>query len=87
MRLRFRLRFAAELYISIRTVRSHLDRIRDKTGCRRRADLTRMPGWQITLIALGAALVAATAAVLLAPADAPAPARGRAPGHTRQPVR
>jgi predicted ATPase/DNA-binding CsgD family transcriptional regulator len=33
---------AAELYISIRTVRSHLDRIRDKTGCRRRADLTRL---------------------------------------------
>src|SRR6185312_2779435 len=32
---------AAQLYISIRTVRSHLDRIRDKTGCRRRADLTR----------------------------------------------
>jgi hypothetical protein len=35
------------------TVRSHLDRIRDKTGCRRRADLTRLvpiaglvePGW------------------------------------------
>jgi DNA-binding CsgD family transcriptional regulator len=33
---------AAELYISIRTVRSHLDRIRDKTGARRRADLTRL---------------------------------------------
>jgi DNA-binding CsgD family transcriptional regulator len=33
---------AVELYISIRTVRSHLDRIRDKTGCRRRADLTRL---------------------------------------------
>jgi DNA-binding CsgD family transcriptional regulator len=33
---------AAELYISIRTVRSHLDRIRDKTDCRRRADLTRL---------------------------------------------
>jgi DNA-binding CsgD family transcriptional regulator len=33
---------AAELYISIRTVSSHLDRIRDKTGCRRRADLTRL---------------------------------------------
>jgi DNA-binding CsgD family transcriptional regulator len=30
------------LYISIRTVRSHLDRIRDKTGSRRRADLTRL---------------------------------------------
>jgi DNA-binding CsgD family transcriptional regulator len=30
------------LYISVRTVRSHLDRIRDKTGCRRRADLTRL---------------------------------------------
>ena len=40
---------AAEPYISIRTVRSHLDRIRDKTGCRRRADLTRL--------ALGAGLV------------------------------
>ena len=33
---------AAELHISIRTVGSHLDRIRDKTGCRRRADLTRL---------------------------------------------
>ena len=33
---------AAELYISIRTVRSHLDRIGDKTGCRRRVDLTRL---------------------------------------------
>jgi DNA-binding CsgD family transcriptional regulator len=33
---------AAQMYISIRTVGSHLDRIRDKTGCRRRADLTRL---------------------------------------------
>jgi predicted ATPase/DNA-binding CsgD family transcriptional regulator len=33
---------AAELYITPRTVSSHLDRIRDKTGCRRRADLTRL---------------------------------------------
>ena len=33
---------AAELFISVRTVRTHLDRIRDKTGCRRRADLTRL---------------------------------------------
>jgi non-specific serine/threonine protein kinase len=33
---------AARLYISIRTVTSHLDRIRDKTGYRRRADLTRL---------------------------------------------
>jgi non-specific serine/threonine protein kinase len=33
---------AAELFISIRTVTSHLDRIRDKTGYRRRADLTRL---------------------------------------------
>jgi non-specific serine/threonine protein kinase len=33
---------AAQLYISPRTVSSHLDRIRDKTGCRRRADLTRL---------------------------------------------
>ncbi len=33
---------AAQLFISVSTVRSHLDRIRDKTGCRRRADLTRM---------------------------------------------
>jgi DNA-binding CsgD family transcriptional regulator len=40
---------AAQLYISIRTVRSHLDRIRDKTGARRRADLT--------LLALAAGLV------------------------------
>jgi len=33
---------AARLHISIRTVSSHLDRIRDKTGARRRADLTRL---------------------------------------------
>ena len=33
---------AARLYISVRTVASHLDRIRDKTGYRRRADLTRL---------------------------------------------
>ncbi len=30
------------LSISVRTVRSHLDRIREKTGCRRRPDLTRL---------------------------------------------
>jgi DNA-binding NarL/FixJ family response regulator len=30
------------LFISVSTVRSHLDRIRDKTGHRRRADLTRL---------------------------------------------
>jgi DNA-binding CsgD family transcriptional regulator len=40
---------AGLLTISVRTVSSHLDRIRDKTGCRRRADLTRL--------ALGASLV------------------------------
>ena len=33
---------AEQLYISIRTVRSHLERIRDKTGRRRRPDLTRL---------------------------------------------
>jgi predicted ATPase/DNA-binding CsgD family transcriptional regulator len=33
---------AARLRISVRTVSSHLDRIRDKTGQRRRADLTRL---------------------------------------------
>jgi predicted ATPase/DNA-binding CsgD family transcriptional regulator len=33
---------AGQLTISVRTVGSHLDRIRDKTGCRRRADLTRL---------------------------------------------
>jgi predicted ATPase/DNA-binding CsgD family transcriptional regulator len=33
---------AARLHISVRTVTSHLDRIRDKTGYRRRADLTRL---------------------------------------------
>jgi DNA-binding CsgD family transcriptional regulator len=33
---------AAQLHISVRTVSSHLDRIRDKSGCRRRADLTRL---------------------------------------------
>ena len=39
---------AAQLYITVRTVSSHLDRVRDKTGCRRRADLTRLaltPAW------------------------------------------
>jgi len=40
---------AAQLRISIRTVSSHMDRIRHKTGCRRRADLTRL--------ALGAGLI------------------------------
>ena len=33
---------AGQLYISVRTVRSHLDRIRDKSGLRRRAELTRL---------------------------------------------
>ena len=33
---------ATQLYITVRTVSSHLDRVRDKTGCRRRADLTRL---------------------------------------------
>jgi predicted ATPase/class 3 adenylate cyclase/DNA-binding CsgD family transcriptional regulator len=33
---------AGHLDISVRTVRSLLDRIRDKTGCRRRLDLTRL---------------------------------------------
>jgi non-specific serine/threonine protein kinase len=33
---------AEQLNISVRAVSSHLDRIRDKTGCRRRADLTRL---------------------------------------------
>jgi DNA-binding NarL/FixJ family response regulator len=33
---------ASALSISVRTVRSHLDRIREKTGCRRRPDLTRL---------------------------------------------
>jgi predicted ATPase/DNA-binding CsgD family transcriptional regulator len=33
---------ARQLFISVSTVRSHLDRIRDKTNCRRRADLTRL---------------------------------------------
>src|SRR5580658_8603671 len=33
---------AGQLHISVRTVSSHLDRIRDKAGCRRRADLTRL---------------------------------------------
>ncbi|MFY9930273.1 MAG: LuxR C-terminal-related transcriptional regulator [Streptosporangiaceae bacterium] len=33
---------ATQMLISVRTVGSHLDRIRDKTGCRRRADLTRL---------------------------------------------
>jgi DNA-binding CsgD family transcriptional regulator len=33
---------ARALHISVHTVHSHLDRIRDKTGRRRRADLTRL---------------------------------------------
>ena len=33
---------AGDLFISVSTVRTHLDRIRDKTGYRRRADLTRL---------------------------------------------
>jgi DNA-binding CsgD family transcriptional regulator len=33
---------AVQLHISVRMVGSQLDRIRDKTGCRRRADLTRL---------------------------------------------
>jgi DNA-binding NarL/FixJ family response regulator len=33
---------AEALAISVRTVRSHLDRIRDKTGRRRRSELTRL---------------------------------------------
>jgi predicted ATPase/class 3 adenylate cyclase/DNA-binding CsgD family transcriptional regulator len=33
---------ARQLYISVKTVHSHLDRIRDKTGARRRPDLTRL---------------------------------------------
>jgi DNA-binding CsgD family transcriptional regulator len=32
----------SQLYISVHTVRSHLERIREKTGSRRRADLTRL---------------------------------------------
>jgi predicted ATPase/DNA-binding CsgD family transcriptional regulator len=43
------MQIAGQLYISVSTVRSHLDRVRDKTGCRKRADLTRL--------ALGAGLV------------------------------
>jgi hypothetical protein len=31
---------AAELYVSVCTAGSYLDRVRDETGCRRRADLT-----------------------------------------------
>jgi DNA-binding CsgD family transcriptional regulator len=33
---------AEALSISVRTVRSHLDRIREKTGRRRRSELTRL---------------------------------------------
>lgn len=33
---------AAQLMISVATVHSHLDRVRDKTGCRRRSELTRL---------------------------------------------
>jgi len=40
---------AVQLHISIQTVGSQLDRIRDKTGCRRRADLAR-PALQAGLV-------------------------------------
>ena len=40
---------AEQLDISVRTVRSLLDRIRDNTGCRRRVDLTRL-GLQAGLV-------------------------------------
>jgi len=33
---------ASQLSISIKTVHSHLDRIRDRSGLRRRAELTRL---------------------------------------------
>ncbi|MFA7266968.1 MAG: FHA domain-containing protein [Candidatus Nanopelagicales bacterium] len=33
---------AEQLFISVKTVHSHLDRIRDKSGLRRRVDLTRL---------------------------------------------
>ena len=33
---------AEVLIVGLSTVRSHLDRIRDKTGCRRRSELTRL---------------------------------------------
>jgi DNA-binding CsgD family transcriptional regulator len=32
---------AGRLFLSVNTVRSHLERIRDKTGARRRAELVR----------------------------------------------
>ncbi|MGO9221284.1 MAG: response regulator transcription factor [Streptosporangiaceae bacterium] len=32
---------AGRLFLSVNTVRSHLERIRDKTGARRRTDLVR----------------------------------------------
>jgi DNA-binding CsgD family transcriptional regulator len=32
---------AERLFLSVNTVRTHLDRIRDKSGARRRADLVR----------------------------------------------
>ena len=32
---------AEQLFLSVNTVRSHLERIRDKTAARRRADLVR----------------------------------------------
>jgi DNA-binding CsgD family transcriptional regulator len=33
---------AEKVFISVSTVGTHLDRMRDKSGCRRRADLTRL---------------------------------------------
>src|SRR5262249_49906633 len=73
---------ASQLHISIRTVSSHLDRIRDKTGCRRRADLTRL-ALQAGLVlnqGLPAALFPPPRAPPPPPAGAPPRPRPRPPG-------
>jgi len=52
---------AAQLAISVRTVRSRLDRVRARTGCRRRADLTRL-ALQADLVLSGPHRLSQTAA-------------------------
>jgi len=59
---------AAQLYITVRTVSSHLDRVRDKTGCRRRADLTRLA------LAAGLVLLSSAAAWVIPPLSRAGPA-------------
>jgi predicted ATPase/DNA-binding CsgD family transcriptional regulator len=68
---------ADQLYISVRTVSSHLDRVRDKTGCRRRADLTRLAlGAGLVLRSLSGQAAARAAAWVIPPGHGRAARRG-----------